>query len=609
MRTTTLSTSSEADLSLLAGRLRVMAIARIALVGALLLALAPVFRGAPSNTVSILASISVGYLVVNGLFLPVLHRWPRASRWLLDLSLLVDAVWAGAVMWLTGGTTSGFIFLMHLQLVAATVLFSWRSGVKLAILHSIAVFAIFYGHAVGFAAETSAQVTLGFFNIRLDPTLGDADLVATQVVRVHAMAAVVTIWIITGATAFFSRVNERALRRSNQELALLRELSADLEASLDLGEISEAIARGVVDELGYNRSIVWMAQGGAELVPAGAAGFAHEDLERIAAFRLVVGPGPVGRAVETRRPVLVAREHARPAPLADAFTIDSPLVIVPLQTEGRILALLTVEVDVPLGRVPRVSGRDLRILSTLATEASLALDNARLHAELRDLSITDALTGVYNHRHFQQRLQEELDRSARLSSPSAPRPVSLVLLDVDHFKKINDRFGHPAGDDLLRALSRLMQRVLRSSDVVCRYGGEEFAVILVETDAADARQVAERLREAVERSSFAASDGRFLGLVTASFGVATFAGGVPSRSDLIRDTDAALYTAKRDGRNKVVHAEDRVAEPAAATAADVATPVGPPRPDEAAVASAGPVPDRAMEPARATDGGGSSPGL
>lgn len=553
--------STSSDVSLLGGRLRVMTVARIVLVAALLLALAPVYRYALQGT-SLLVLASLAYLALNGVVLLVLRRTSAPARWLLDLSLVVDAAWAGAVIYVTGGTTSGFIFLMYLQLVAATVLFSWRSGVKLAILHTIAVLAVFYGQAIGFAAEaTSSQVTFGFFNIQLDPTLGESGQIASQVVRVQAVLSVVTIWIITGATAFFSNVNERALRRSNQELALLRELSVQLESTLDLGEICEAIAQGVVDELHHDRAVVWMAQGGTELVPAGAAGFEDNDLDLLAELRLVAGPGPVGRAVETRRPVLVAREHARPTVLADTFGIDSPLIVVPLQTEGRILGMLTVEVDAPLGRAPKVKGRDLRILSTLATESSLALDNARLHAELRDLSITDALTGVYNHRHFQQRLQEELDRSARLSTLRMPRPLSLVLMDVDHFKKINDRFGHPAGDDLLRALAGLVERVLRSSDVVCRYGGEEFVIILPETGVEEAIQVGERMREAIELSSFTASDGRYLGQVTSSFGVATFAQGIPNRSELIRESDEALYAAKSGGRNLVLHAE-RVTDPA-----------------------------------------------
>ncbi|MBW3658673.1 MAG: GGDEF domain-containing protein, partial [Actinobacteria bacterium] len=133
---------------------------------------------------------------------------------------------------------------------------------------------------------------------------------------------------------------------------------------------------------------------------------------------------------------------------------------------------------------------------------------------------------------------------------------SLFLMDIDFFKKVNDRFGHPSGDELLRAFARLTVRVLRSSDVVCRYGGEEFAVILPETDVEQAMQVAERLREAVERSNFTGSDARYLGQVTSSFGVETYEEGLPSRSEMIQRADEALYEAKETGRNRVVHASE-----------------------------------------------------
>lgn len=550
---TTSPTASE--LTLLSSRLRVMATARIVMVAAVLVALASV-PGVAAEGTAVLVWSSVAYVAVNATLLVVLGGRPGAARWLLDGTLVVDAAWAGVVLHATGGVASSFVFLAYLQLVAATVLFSWRSGVKLAILHTIAVAVLFYGQAVGFAQDVSAgsDVTVGPFRIQLDPTLPVSDAYA-QVLRLQAILVAVTVWVMTGATAFFSRVNERALRQSNRELAVLRELSIQLERSLDLGEICAAIASGTVEELGYRRAVVWMSAG-TGLVPAGAAGVGPGDHERLAGLRLHPGGGPVGTAIESRRPTLVARDDPRPPGLAEAFDADSPLVLVPLQTEGRVLGLVAVELGQPVGRAPRLRGRDLRILATLATEASLALENARLHAELRDLAITDALTGVYNHRHFQQRLQEELDRAARLSTLDIPRPVSLVLVDVDHFKAVNDRYGHQAGDDILRTLARLMGRVLRSSDVTCRYGGEEFAVVLPETDAEAAVHVAGRLREAIERSSFTASDGRELGGVTASFGVATFDGGIPSRSDLIRQADEALYAAKHAGRNRVVHAHD-----------------------------------------------------
>lgn len=553
---TTMSSSSERLRDPLVERLRTLTVARIVAVLGTVVALAPLTDFTDDRAGQLLALTSSGYLAANALYLLALRVGRRGERMLLTLSLVTDAAWASALLWLTGGISSPLIFLMYVQSAAVTVLFGWPNGIKLALLHTAGLLAVAYAQSQGLGGDTAA-VSVGLFRLQLDPTRG------AQVIRIQLVIATVSVWVVAVSTALFSDVRERELRRSNQELALLRELTTEFERSLDLADVCQAIASGVVQQLGYRRAVVWMADG-TELRPAGTAGFDPEDLSALADLVLHVGPGPVGRAVEGRRPVLVAREHARPAALADAFAIDSPLVLVPLVTESRILGLLTVEVSQPVGRAPRVTGRDLRVLTTLATEASLALENARLHAELRDLSITDALTGVYNHRYFQQRLQEELDRAVRSLSGSDPQPVSLVLLDLDLFKKVNDRFGHQAGDDLLRAIARLLRRVLRSTDVICRYGGEEFAIILPATPGGVAVQVAERLREAIELSHFAASDGRYLGHVTGSFGVATYAQGIPSRAELIRQADTALYRAKRAGRNTVVAYSEEPPVPAAA---------------------------------------------
>lgn len=537
--------SSESRQAPLTSRLRVMTAARIVAVVATIVAI--VAAGSlqiGTDSRGILAIASAGYLGVNVLLLLLLGVVEGRPRYLLDLSLIVDAVWATIVLIDTGAAFSPFIFVMYLQLVAATVLFGGRTGLKLSILDTIGIgIAVFATTGSGGVGD---DVFVGLFRLS-----GDLAQFTDGAIRSQAAFAVTTLWLIAGATAYFSSVNERELRQSNQELAVLRELNTELERSLDLADVSQAIARGVVVELNYRRAVMWMSQQSGELVPGGAEGFDPDDLELLSGLTLAVGPGPVGRAVEARAPQLVPREHARPAALADAFEIDSPLVIVPLISEGRLLGLLTVEIATPLGRSPRLRDRDVRILGTLATEASLALDNARLHAELRDLSVTDALTGVFNHRYFQQRLQEELDRGMRKAAGGVTQAISLILMDIDFFKKVNDRFGHPSGDELLRSFARLTQRVLRSSDVVCRYGGEEFAIILTEANREHALHAAERLREAVELSNFTGADGRYLGQVTASFGVATYGGGLPSRSELITHADEAMYMAKNNGRNRV----------------------------------------------------------
>jgi diguanylate cyclase (GGDEF)-like protein len=163
----------------------------------------------------------------------------------------------------------------------------------------------------------------------------------------------------------------------------------------------------------------------------------------------------------------------------------------------------------------------------------------RANAELASLAITDGLTGLKNHRACQERLAEEVGRAARNGTP-----LSLVLLDVDHFKQLNDTHGHPEGDAVLKAVARILQGCTRDTDIVARYGGEEFVLILPQTDRA-AAAAAERTRSAVEDHPWPVRP------VTASFGVAVLRLRAESGTDLIARADAAMYQSKREGRNRV----------------------------------------------------------
>lgn len=172
---------------------------------------------------------------------------------------------------------------------------------------------------------------------------------------------------------------------------------------------------------------------------------------------------------------------------------------------------------------------------------------AEANSRLAQLAVTDGLTGLYNHRHFYERLALEVERSQRNGLP-----LSLLMIDVDHFKEYNDRHGHPAGDELLRELARLLAEGRRRNDFVARYGGEEFGVVLVDTDKLTAAKVAERLREEVAAHPFPRASEQPGGFLSISIGVAAFpddAGGVEA---LVRAADDALYEAKRGGRNGVV---------------------------------------------------------
>jgi diguanylate cyclase (GGDEF)-like protein len=180
----------------------------------------------------------------------------------------------------------------------------------------------------------------------------------------------------------------------------------------------------------------------------------------------------------------------------------------------------------------------------LASQASIALENARLHHTIQQQATTDDLTGLVNRRRFLEALDGEIVRAEALGTP-----VSIVLVDLDHFKLVNDRFGHQAGDDVLRQFASRALAHLRDVDVAGRLGGEEFAVVVPETNAAGAAAAAERLRQSLAALPLPA--GAESALVTASFGVAERVPG-EGGSDLLRRADAALYQAKREGRNRVV---------------------------------------------------------
>jgi len=186
-------------------------------------------------------------------------------------------------------------------------------------------------------------------------------------------------------------------------------------------------------------------------------------------------------------------------------------------------------------------------LQVIANQSSLALQNALLHEELERLSVTDRLTELYNHGYLHQRLEEEIERAMRFG-----HRLSVIMLDIDDFKKFNDRYGHPRGDTVLKAVSAVIRENLREIDVAARYGGEEFVVVLPETDVVGALAVAERIRVSMEEYPHIADDRGERVVQTISLGVATYPVNAADGASLIEAADQAMYAAKRSGKNRVV---------------------------------------------------------
>jgi diguanylate cyclase (GGDEF)-like protein len=196
---------------------------------------------------------------------------------------------------------------------------------------------------------------------------------------------------------------------------------------------------------------------------------------------------------------------------------------------------------------------DLKMLNEQLREQSQRIEAQQIELQeanrrLHDIATHDGLTGLKNHRAFKEKLEEEMQRSKRYSTP-----LSLILLDVDSFKQYNDTYGHPAGDEVLKTLAKILLDQSRATDMVARYGGEEFAVLMPNTDSAWAISLAERLRTSIEQAPWPQRP------VTASFGISTFSAAdieKDASSVLIEAGDQALYHSKRTGRNRVTHASD-----------------------------------------------------
>ena len=188
----------------------------------------------------------------------------------------------------------------------------------------------------------------------------------------------------------------------------------------------------------------------------------------------------------------------------------------------------------------------LELLGRLGTSAGLAIEKMLIFEQANALATHDGLTGLYNHRTFQQILADEITRAIRYKEP-----VALILCDIDFFKKVNDTYGHPFGDVVLKGVSALLESSIRQDiDTVARYGGEEFALVLVKTDAAGAAETAERIRMAIASSPFNAPAGGDV-KVTMSFGIAEYRTHARQLNELIAKADKALYRAKENGRNRV----------------------------------------------------------
>jgi len=253
--------------------------------------------------------------------------------------------------------------------------------------------------------------------------------------------------------------------------------------------------------------------------------------------RIPVEVGPWNRILIGDK-VVIENDLGRHPYDAGLFQESNSRMCIALVSFGQTLGVLVLE----SAREKAFDPMSRRTLESLADICATAIQNAQHVDRVRQLAYLDGLTGIFNRRFFEMRIGEEIERAKRFDSH-----LSVVLVDIDQFKRLNDEFGHLLGDEVLRQVSSIFSDHLRKIDVVCRYGGEEFAILLPETNPKSAMQVAEKLRRLIEKWQFPG----VARPVTVSAGTATFPENGSSRDDLVKAADAALYAAKQAGRNCV----------------------------------------------------------
>jgi two-component system cell cycle response regulator len=439
---------------------------------------------------------------------------PKRIVLLFSVMLMVDGVWLAYSAYLTGGTTSPLRYLMLLQLGAVALLASSRTGVKLALWHSLLLVTLRNAVERGLLPETAPAHLTGY---------GSPDQ--------RLLIFVIVLWLVAISTSSLSAINERELRRRRGDLEALTSLAEQIERTDDSSSVARTLLDAAVSSFGFPRGVV-LASSEGHLPLLASYGLDEETARRPGR------PGAsavVAEAHEQKATVLVRGLDVVGDPwLARLLPGATNLVVVPLSAEGRSLGALVVE---HTGGA-RIQRRVVTGLERSASYAALALRNAWLLEQVQRLAATDGLTKIANRRTFEATLEREVARATR-----SAEHVSLVMVDIDHFKALNDTHGHQAGDEVLRNVAAALSCECRDFDTPARYGGEEFAVILPGCGPDEAQDIAERLRRAVSAAPSIVP-------ITASAGVATYPSHAGDADTLVRAADEALYASKHAGRNQ-----------------------------------------------------------
>lgn len=333
------------------------------------------------------------------------------------------------------------------------------------------------------------------------------------------------------------------LRRRVDELTALRQISLRLVSSLDLNTVLNAIAESTLRLVHASDVHIFLYDEARQALSAGTALWASGERRTPVVF--LRPDGITMTAVRERRPIVVDDAALQPlyaTPEVQDWGVKAIACFPLLRAQAAIGAF-----NVAFAEPHTFTEDELRVLTLLADQAAIAVENARLHERLAEQAKRDSLTQVYNHGYLLESLTSAVEDAKQNATP-----VSFILLDIDHFKDYNDRYGHVVGDAVLRAIVQSISANIKRSDVVGRWGGEEFGVVLPEASSDQAERVAQRIRDTVARLDLRNGEDARMPNPTVSQGIATFPVHAHSADELVARADQALYSAKSRGRDQVV---------------------------------------------------------
>lgn len=330
----------------------------------------------------------------------------------------------------------------------------------------------------------------------------------------------------------------RAVEAKNHQLNGLQKLGAAIGTSLKIENTFKVVAENLKQMIPAAQSVILFGVSQTENHVLKAEYIHSPYLDFVRGVAVRNDEGILGKATEMNRTLLV--QDTEKIDLQNLINNERAVIVAPLKAEEEILGLLYVG-----AAKERAFSEEARsLVETVSYQASIAIKNARLYEQTQQMAFTDGLTGLYLHRFFQVRLNEEIAWADRYK-----KSICLVMVDADKFKEFNDTLGHPAGDALLIEIAALLKDKVRSTDIVCRYGGDEFALILKDTPKDEAVRTCERIRE-----TFLMRFGTNVVQVTSSIGLACYPTDATNKAELAKAADDALYVSKRSGRNRVTAA-------------------------------------------------------